>query len=592
MPSHPEYREWTAAGRGRTRPLMAPLVLVLGLCAGLAGLLLLMYVVQERYEGRIYPNVRVLGLDLSGLTLEQARVPLSQVADRAQVDMLVLTDGEKRWEMSWFEAGKQLDVERTLDVAYAVGHSPGDRHWRRWPRVWRSHHDVAPAFALNLGSAQAMLERLAPAVARPAGQTSLRLEGEQLVFVEGESGRELDVEASLEALIVAYQRRDGGSVPLAFKEVPQRDLDVAPLEATLERLASYVARSPGEPSLRLEGDRVMLVEGQPGRELDVEATLRALVVAQEGGDGESVALVFRPVLPSKLDMAPLQAQVDDLVMPRIDVATYDVVRDRSFSWTLGRAEIAACLRLEPGEEEQTYAVELDRRAVVATLQALAAQVGEGCGFRLEEATDAIIAAHEQGGGVVTLYLTHAPRTYTVRPGDTAAKIATRHGMPLWMLTQANPEVDLGLLRVGQQVVIPTQDALTPYLPVLGKRIVIDLSEQRMRVYEKGGLLHGWIVSTGRKGSPTYTGVFQILVKEENAYASQWDLQMPHFLGIYAAGPDSMNGIHALPILSSGARLWEGNLGSPVSYGCIVIGVQEAETLYAWGDVGVVVVIKE
>jgi lipoprotein-anchoring transpeptidase ErfK/SrfK len=36
----------------------------------------------------------------------------------------------------------------------------------------------------------------------------------------------------------------------------------------------------------------------------------------------------------------------------------------------------------------------------------------------------------------------------------------------------------------------------------------------------------------------------------------------------------------------------GNLGTPVSYGCIVLGVEEAETLYAWAELGVVVVIEE
>ena len=94
-----------------------------------------------------------------------------------------------------------------------------------------------------------------------------------------------------------------------------------------------------------------------------------------------------------------------------------------------------------------------------------------------------------------------------------------------------------------------------------------------------------------KDSPTHTGVFQVLDKQENAYASLWDLWMPHFIAIYAAGPDFHNGFHGLPTLSSGRRLWEGLLGSPASYGCIILGLEEAETLYAWAEVGVVVSIE-
>ncbi len=39
------------------------------------------------------------------------------------------------------------------------------------------------------------------------------------------------------------------------------------------------------------------------------------------------------------------------------------------------------------------------------------------------------------------------------------------------------------------------------------------------------------------------GVFQVYSHELNAYASKWDLSMPHFLGIYEAAPGFTNGIH-------------------------------------------------
>ena len=107
----------------------------------------------------------------------------------------------------------------------------------------------------------------------------------------------------------------------------------------------------------------------------------------------------------------------------------------------------------------------------------------------------------------------------------------------------------------------------------------------MRVYERDSLLHDWPVSTGMENSPTCTGTFQILNKEEQAYARQWDLWMPHFLAIYRVGGETTNGIHALPILASGQRLWEGALGSPASYGCIVLGIQEASPDMEWAAQG-------
>jgi lipoprotein-anchoring transpeptidase ErfK/SrfK len=52
-----------------------------------------------------------------------------------------------------------------------------------------------------------------------------------------------------------------------------------------------------------------------------------------------------------------------------------------------------------------------------------------------------------------------------------------------------------------------------------------------------------------------------------------------------------NGIHALHFLSNGATLWEGFLGRPVSYGCVVLGTYESQLLYDWAEIGTPVEIQ-
>jgi len=127
--------------------------------------------------------------------------------------------------------------------------------------------------------------------------------------------------------------------------------------------------------------------------------------------------------------------------------------------------------------------------------------------------------------------------------------------------------------------------LTPPTPTpVPKRIEVSIGQQRMYVYKGDRLIWTWVVSTGEPGRDTRTGHFQVLDKIPNAYAVRWDLQMPYWLGIYYVGP-SENGIHALPILSNGQRLWAGFLGRRVSYGCIILGVEEARLLYEWAEIG-------
>ena len=139
--------------------------------------------------------------------------------------------------------------------------------------------------------------------------------------------------------------------------------------------------------------------------------------------------------------------------------------------------------------------------------------------------------------------------------------------------------------------IPSLNEMLPLPIVKNKRIVISISEQRMWTYENGQQRSEHVISTGIDRSPTYPGVYQIQTHELNAYASVWDLYMPHFMGIYEGWPGFMNGIHGLPTLSSGTRLWANVLGRPASYGCIILNLDDAEDLYNWAEAGVIVEIR-
>ena len=139
---------------------------------------------------------------------------------------------------------------------------------------------------------------------------------------------------------------------------------------------------------------------------------------------------------------------------------------------------------------------------------------------------------------------------------------------------------------------PTATAVPPVASHnSNKEIVVDISEQRAYVYENGVLLYQFIVSTGEPGRDTAPGHYQILDKIPVAYASTWDLDMPYWMGIYWAGPLE-NGFHALPtVRHTGYTLWDGYLGQRVSYGCIILSMQDAETLYNWADIGTDVTIR-
>jgi hypothetical protein len=114
-----------------------------------------------------------------------------------------------------------------------------------------------------------------------------------------------------------------------------------------------------------------------------------------------------------------------------------------------------------------------------------------------------------------------------------------------------------------------------------KYLDINLSEQRLRAYEQGILLHSFLISSG-SSFPTRAGEFSISQKVYNK----------HYYGYYGPGSslnfDLPNVLYNLrfdgPRLLHGAY-WHNNFGTPMSHGCINMPVHEAKWVYEWADLG-------
>ncbi len=365
--------------------------------------------------------------------------------------------------------------------------------------------------------------------------------------------------------------------------------------AALESFASEVLVPPVDAGLLIQPGGLTPVPARAGRGLDVEATVAVLQHTIGVGPGGLVMeLLTRPVAPAIGDPGPAQAQAELLLSRPFTLVADDLLTGFSATWAFGPEVVAEWLVAQPVEDENGARLALTVRdeAVRAYLDSLGGQLTGEVALDVGGTLPAVRAAIEAGESQATVALVHLPHTYTVQPGDTLMSVARAHGFPVWWLTEANPGIEPGELRPGQQIVIPSVDVLFPLPLVTSHHFVVDVSDQHLYAYEGETLVYDFLCSTGITSSPTLTGTFQVLSKEENAYASSWDLWMPHFLGIYRSGPDFTNGIHALPTLSSGVRLWEGHLGRPVSYGCIVVGVDEAATLYEWAELGMLVVIRD
>jgi LysM repeat protein len=411
-------------------------------------------------------------------------------------------------------------------------------------------------------------------------------------------GITLDAEATAQ---IAYQHgRSLATLKDVFKAKGR--VDIAPVwridstiaEANLQTLAPQFDLPAVDAGLQVVDGHVEATPAVSGRALDVAATLAWLEQneAQVINQGR-LNLVMVPVQPAVTDVSAAVAQANQLLANPLSIRGYDPITDQTQMWTIGPDVWGGWLSLGVDPDDATRLNwELNTENAETFLDVQAAELGSDRYLDLSEATTAIKDAVATHGSDVRVRIYHNSRQHIVQSGETLSSIARDYGIPYPWIQEANPGV-ADALYGGQVLTVPSPDVLLPLPVVENKRIVVSLSQQRMWVYENGSLKWEWPLSTGISSSPTSPGVFQVQSHEPNAYASNWNLWMPYFMGIYRPVPtsDFMNGFHGFPTRNGSTLLWTGDLGHPVTYGCILISTENAISLYEWAEEGVVVEVR-
>jgi hypothetical protein len=116
---------------------------------------------------------------------------------------------------------------------------------------------------------------------------------------------------------------------------------------------------------------------------------------------------------------------------------------------------------------------------------------------------------------------------------------------------------------------------------LKKRIEVDTKTQKLKYFLGGVDMGEYVVSTGKKSTPTPKGTFVIKNKLPRPKSQSYGVYMPYWLGLSAQGV----GIHELPEWGKGKKEGADSLGKPASHGCIRLGVGPAQLIYNWAEVG-------
>ena len=194
---------------------------------------------QLIYAGRIFPGVSIAGVDLSGLSRDEAVLKLSQTLSYSNTGKILFRAADKVWVASPSELGMVFDPSASALAAYEVGRSGGlfgSLAGQISARGFGS--DAAPVIIFDQRVAYNYLQNIALQVDQPVVEASLLLEGTNVAAQPGQVGRLVNLDATLVYLGTQLQSFRDGEVPLVIEEAAPKLLDVSSQAEAARRILS------------------------------------------------------------------------------------------------------------------------------------------------------------------------------------------------------------------------------------------------------------------------------------------------------------------------------------------------------------------
>lgn len=269
--------------RAKRRPNFMPVVLAVILVVALAYLGLC---VKASTTKKIYPNTRILGVNVGGTTLDEVTEILSEtVQDTYAGQSITIQVGEQTVSVALSEL-IHLDSEQAAEAAYAAGRQGGAltsglRYIKAM--VVGCKVDISQEITFsNLDSVYDALQAQLATLDEAVVPSSYQVTDEQLILTKGISGQAVDTDALKSDILEALETGDY-TTPIECP-ITVTTPDTLDIQAIYEEIYT-------EPVSAYCDDEANVVEDVVGVSFDLSAAQERFQAAAEG-DSVAVELVF------------------------------------------------------------------------------------------------------------------------------------------------------------------------------------------------------------------------------------------------------------------------------------------------------------
>jgi vancomycin resistance protein YoaR len=453
-------------------------------------LLVSLFFYQKTYAGKIYYNVSVSGIDLSGKTKKQAEALLQNKFTAVTEKDVTFTAEDKEVTVPVADTGLSFNVSQAVNNAYSTGRSEQffNHLWESAKTVLSDQKIDVPA-EIDEAKFNTLTNEKLPGLNVEAQNAQVKVESGVVSIVSEQGGQLIDTDNLADKIIGASADKNSGNTLRVT-------LDVTPVTATI-----------------------------------LSQNLNTVKTEAEKTIAKNLTLIYEGT-----------------------------------TYTPTKSDIGTFLSFDASGD--TYAISYSENAIKTYLSKIAKNFEIQKKDRKINATDNSVIEE----GIQGKYLDKNAAT---------AKIKVE-------LSKTSP----GSIALATYTEDPKELKVFPNEGIVpgryeGKYIDIDLAQQKLCQIEGNNILGCYSVSTGKPSTPTPVGTRYVMDKNPRAWSAPYGLYMPWWMGMGGG-----YGIHELPEWPGGYKEGANHLGTPVSHGCVRLGVGPAEVMYNWADIGTPVYIHK
>jgi vancomycin resistance protein YoaR len=207
------------------------------------------------FKGKIYPGVKIVGLNVGGMDRVEVRKLLENKISSWE-GKVALVFNNKTWEIKQDDLGIKLDIDSSINKAWGWGRSGSlAQRLREKLLLLSSPPDFSLEFFVDEAKYDQAIGNIVLQIEKKHIPYSLAFQGERIVLVEGSLGREVR-KKELEGLIISrVSRLSSNQVAIPVKMIGRR-----PSGEEMANLLKRGERMRGK-SLIISGNNLSLVVG-------------------------------------------------------------------------------------------------------------------------------------------------------------------------------------------------------------------------------------------------------------------------------------------------------------------------------------------